>query len=238
MENGNKKPVIAIDGVSGSGKSTMARTLAKKYGYLYVDSGAMYRALTYYAMSQNYLNDGELLKSLLVADLSEVDITFGPDGHTMLNGRDVEKEIRSMEVSENVSMIATIPEVRRAMVMLQQKMPRDKGIVMDGRDIGTVVFPDADVKLFVVSDPKVRAERRYEELKAKGADVDFDSVLENIVSRDHTDSHRETSPRTKAHDAVEIDKSNMTIDEQNAAVDEIISSKLKKINNLKHTQSQ
>ena len=143
-----------------------------------------------------------------------------------------------MEVSENVSMIATIPEVRRAMVMLQQKMPRDKGIVMDGRDIGTVVFPDADVKLFVVSDPKVRAERRYEELKAKGADVDFDSVLENIVSRDHTDSHRETSPLTKAHDAVEIDNSNMTIDEQNAAVDEIISSKLKKINNLKHTQSQ
>lgn len=223
----DKKPIIAVDGVSGSGKSTIAKTIARKYGLLYIDTGAMYRAVTYYAMQQHYLNDGEFLKNLLIADLNKITIDFTPEGHTLLNGRDVEKEIRSMEVSGNVSLVSTVPEVRRAMVLLQQGISRQRGIVMDGRDIGTVVFPDADLKLFIVSDPRVRAERRFRELQAKGADVTFEQVLENIVSRDHTDSHRETSPLIKAPDAVEIDNSRLTPEQQNARIDEIIATKLK-----------
>ena len=219
---------IAIDGVSGSGKSTMARTLAHKYGFLYIDSGAMYRAVTYYAIKHNYLSDGELLKNVLSADLNKIDISFATDGHTLLNGEDVKKEIRSMEVAQGVSLVAAVPEVRMAMVMLQRALSAHNSVVMDGRDIGTVVFPRADVKLFVVSDPKVRAQRRLNELHAKGVDTDFDSVLKNIVDRDRIDSTREVSPLVKADDAIEIDNSNMSIDEQNALLDKIISEVLAK----------
>ena len=222
----DRKPIIAVDGVSGSGKSSIARAIAKKYGLLYVDTGAMYRAVTYYAIRKNYLSQGEFLKNLLIADLNKIKIDFAPNGHTLLDGEDVEDAIRSMEVSENVSLVSTVPEVRMAMVLLQRGVSRDRGIVMDGRDIGTVVFPEADVKLFIVSDPRVRAERRYKELKNKGLDVNFDEVLENITARDYTDSHREISPLVKAPDAVEVDNSALSIEEQNAKIDAIIDAKL------------
>lgn len=224
----DKKPIIAVDGVSGSGKSSIARAIAKKYGLLYVDTGAMYRAVTYYAMRKNYLSQGEFLKNLLIADLNKIKIDFAPNGHTLLDGEDVEGAIRSMAVSENVSLVSTVPEVRMAMVLLQRGVSRDHGIVMDGRDIGTVVFPEADVKLFIVSDPRVRAERRYKELKNKGLAVNFDEVLENITARDYTDSHREISPLVKAPDAIEVDNSTLSIEEQNAKIDTIIDTKLKK----------
>ncbi|MDD4820723.1 MAG: (d)CMP kinase [Flavobacteriales bacterium] len=224
----NDNITIAIDGVSGSGKSTMARTLAKKYGFLYVDSGAMYRAVTYYAIQHHYLSDGELLKNVLSADLNKIDISFAKDGHTILNGQDVEKEIRSMDVAAGVSLVAAVPEVRMAMVMLQRAISAHNSVVMDGRDIGTVVFPNANVKLFVTSDPKVRAQRRLDELKAKGTEVDFESVLKNIVERDRIDSTREVSPLTKADDAIELDNSYMSIEEQNAILDKIISETLAK----------
>lgn len=224
----DRKPIIAVDGVSGSGKSSIARTIAKKYGLLYVDTGAMYRAVTYYAMRKNYLSQGEFLKNLLIADLNKIKIDFASNGHTLLDGEDVEEAIRSMAVSENVSLVSAVPEVRMAMVLLQRGVSRDHGIVMDGRDIGTVVFPDADVKLFIVSDPRVRAERRYKELKNKGLAVNFDEVLKNITARDYTDSHREISPLVKAPDAVEVDNSALSIEEQNAKIDAIIDTKLKK----------
>ena len=223
----DKKPIIAVDGVSGSGKSTIARTIARKYGLTYIDTGAMYRAVTYYAMQKHYLWQGEFLKNLLIADLNKIEIGFAPDGHTLLNGRDVEAEIRSMEVSQNVSLVSSVAQVRTAMVLLQRSISRKNGIVMDGRDIGTVVFPDADVKLFIVSDPRVRARRRYEELMAKGMPADFDQVLENITSRDFTDSHREVSPLVKAPDAIEIDNSQLSPAQQEVEIDRIVAAKLK-----------
>lgn len=225
----DRKPIIAVDGVSGSGKSTIARTIARKYGLTYIDTGAMYRAVTYYAMRQRYLSQGEFLKNLLIADLNKIEIGFAADGHTLLDGRDVEDEIRSMEVSENVSLVSSVPEVRAAMVLLQRNISRKSGIAMDGRDIGTVVFPDADVKLFIVSDPQVRARRRYEELLRKGEKVDYEQVLENITSRDYTDSHRETSPLIKAPDAIEVDNSHLTLAEQEAEIDRIVRTKLKEL---------
>ena len=225
----DRKPIIAVDGVSGSGKSTIARTIARKYGLTYIDTGAMYRAVTYYAMRQRYLSQGEFLKNLLIADLNKIEIGFAADGHTLLDGRDVEDEIRSMEVSENVSLVSSVPEVRAAMVLLQRNISRKSGIAMDGRDIGTVVFPDADVKLFIVSDPQVRARRRYEELLRKGEKVDYEQVLENITSRDYTDSHRETSPLVKAPDAIEVDNSHLTLAEQEAEIDRIVRTKLKEL---------
>lgn len=229
MDAMEKKPIIAVDGVSGSGKSTIARALARKYGLTYIDTGAMYRAVTFYAMQQHYLSEGELLRNLLIADLNKIEIGFDAQGHTLLNGSDVEAEIRSMDVSQNVSLVASVPEVRAAMVLLQRNISRKSGIAMDGRDIGTVVFPHADVKLFIVSDPQVRAERRYRELLSKGEKVDFKQVLDNIVSRDYTDSHRETSPLIKAPDAVEVDNSHLTLEQQEALIDGIVREKLGKI---------
>ncbi len=223
----DRKPIIAVDGVSGSGKSTIARTLARKYGLTYIDTGAMYRALTYYAMQKHYLQEGEFFKNLLIADLNKIKIGFDAQGHTLLNGQDVEREIRSMEVSQNVSLVSSVPEVRRAMVLLQRSISRHNGIAMDGRDIGTVVFPDADIKLFIVSDPRVRARRRCDELKAKGAEVDFEQVLDNITSRDYMDTHRETSPLVKAPDAIEIDNSDLTLAQQEEEIDRIVAAKLK-----------
>jgi cytidylate kinase len=218
----DKPIIIAIDGVSGSGKSTMARTLAAKYNFMYVDTGAMYRAVTYYAIEKKYLTGETLLKGQLIDDLNKIDICFDENGHTLLNGVDVEDKIRGIEVSQGVSKIATIAEVRNAMVDQQRKMSHSHSVVMDGRDIGTTVFPNADIKLYVTSSPEVRARRRHAELMAKGEVVDYDTILKNITERDYIDSSREVSPLVKAADAIEIDNSSMSTDEQNTLINSII----------------
>ena len=218
----NKPIIIAIDGVSGSGKSTMARTLAAKYNFMYVDTGAMYRAVTLYAIEKGYLTKDTLLKKQLIDDLPDIDICFDSNGHTLLCGIDVEGKIRGMEVSSGVSKIATIPEVRSAMVDQQRKMSHSHSVVMDGRDIGTTVFPNADVKLYVTSSAEVRARRRLDELTAKGEKVEYDTILKNITERDYIDSSREVSPLTKAPDAIEIDNSHMSIEEQNSLINSIV----------------
>ena len=217
-----KKITIAIDGYSSCGKSTMAKDLAHEIGYIYVDTGAMYRSVTLFAMRNGLLNsDGSIKTDELKDRMDDIDISFRlnsatgrPD--TYLNGELVEKEIRTMEVSANVSRIATLPFVREALVAQQQAMGKKKGIIMDGRDIGTVVFPDAELKIFVTASAEGRARRRYDELKAKGMPADFDDILKNVKERDYIDSHRETSPLRKADDALELDNSNMTIDQQKA----------------------
>ena len=216
-----KKITIAIDGFSSCGKSTMAKELAKKIGYIYVDTGAMYRSVTLFAMRHGLFNaDGSVKTDALKQQMSNIDITFKfnekagrPD--TYLNGEYVEEAIRTLEVSNHVSPIAAIPFVRAAMVARQQGMGRDKGIVMDGRDIGTTVFPEAELKVFVTASAEVRARRRYDELKEKGIPADFDDILKNVQERDYIDSHREVSPLRKAADAIELDNSHMTIAEQN-----------------------
>ena len=216
-----KKITIAIDGFSSCGKSTMAKELAKKIGYIYVDTGAMYRSVTLFAMRHGLFNaDGSVKTDALKQQMGNIDITFKfnekagrPD--TYLNGECVEEAIRTLEVSNHVSPIAAIPFVRAAMVARQQGMGRDKGIVMDGRDIGTTVFPEAELKVFVTASAEVRARRRYDELKEKGIPADFDDILKNVQERDYIDSHREVSPLRKAADAIELDNSHMTIAEQN-----------------------
>ena len=215
-----KKITIAIDGHSSCGKSTMAKDLAREVGYVYVDTGAMYRSVTLYALRHNLFNeDGSVKTAELEKEMPNIQISFKfnaeagrPD--TYLNGECVEKEIRSLEVSSHVSPIAAVPFVRTAMVVQQQQMGKDKGVVMDGRDIGTTVFPDAELKIFVTASAQVRAQRRYDELKAKGMPADFDDILKNVEERDYIDSHREVSPLRKADDAIELDNSNMTIPEQ------------------------
>lgn len=214
------KITIAIDGYSSSGKSTMAKQLAKEIGYVYVDSGAMYRATTLFAIRHG-MTDSETKKvneETLINSLPEIHISFSlqPDGtqHTMLNGEDVEKEIRGMEVSGWVSPVAVIPEVRHYLVELQQQYGKDKGIVMDGRDIGTTVFPDAEMKVFVNASPEVRAQRRYDELKEKGTPADYEEVLANIKERDHIDTTRKESPLRKADDAFVLDNDNLTREQQ------------------------
>ncbi len=211
---------IAIDGFSSSGKSTMAKTLAKKIGYAYIDTGAMYRAVTLFCI-ENGLFDGDKVNAQrLIELLPEIKITFGVNPSTctsitMLNGKDVESEIRDMRVSGKVSLVATIGAVRREMVKQQQAMGTQKGIVMDGRDIGTVVFPDAEMKVYVDASPETRAQRRYDELKAKGDNsVTYEEVLKNVCERDHLDQTREESPLRKADDAIVLDNSNMTREEQ------------------------
>ena len=215
-----KKITIAIDGHSSCGKSTMAKDLAREVGYVYVDTGAMYRSVTLYALRHNLFNeDGSVNTPALEAEMPNIHISFKfnaetgrPD--TYLNNECVEKEIRSLEVSNHVSPIAAVGFVRSAMVAQQQQMGTDKGVVMDGRDIGTTVFPDAELKIFVTASAKVRAQRRYDELKAKGMPADFDDILKNVEERDYIDSHREVSPLRKADDAIELDNSDMTIPEQ------------------------
>lgn len=215
-----KKITIAIDGFSSCGKSTMAKDLAKEIGYIYVDTGAMYRSVTLYALRHNLFNaDGTIREEELQAQMKDINISFKinkvtgrPD--TYLNGENVENEIRTMEVSSHVSPIATLTFVRKALVEQQQRMGAEKGIVMDGRDIGTVVFPNAELKIFVTASAEVRAQRRYDELKAKGMEADFADILKNVQERDYIDSHRETSPLRKADDALELDNSQLTIAEQ------------------------
>lgn len=216
-----KKIIIAIDGYSSCGKSTMAKDLARRIGYVYVDTGAMYRAVTLFALRHNLFNDdGSVKTEELEKLMPQVKIGFKfnaatgrPD--TYLNSELVEGEIRGMEVSSHVSPIAAVPFVREALVAQQKAMGREKGIVMDGRDIGTTVFPDAELKIFVTASPEVRAKRRYDELKGKGQEADFDDILKNVEQRDYIDTHRETSPLRKADDAITLDNSHMTIDEQN-----------------------
>ena len=215
-----KKLIIAIDGYSSSGKSTMARDLARRIGYVYVDSGAMYRAVTLYAIEHGMASPEKGVDTkALIAALPDIHISFTPAGtdgkqHTLLNGRDVEKEIRDMQVSSLVSPVAVIPEVRRHLVALQQEYGREKGIVMDGRDIGTTVFPHAEMKVFVNASPEERARRRTHELAEKGEEVSYEDVLKNIRERDHIDTTRKESPLRKADDAVLLDNDNMTIPQQ------------------------
>lgn len=215
-----KKIVIAIDGYSSCGKSTMAKNLARQLGYVYVDTGAMYRAVTLYALRhQLFKADGEVDAASLQRAMPDIRISFQfnkqtgkPD--TYLYDELVEQEIRTMQVSERVSKIAALPFVRTALVAQQQRMGKDKGIVMDGRDIGTVVFPHAELKIFVTASAEVRAQRRYDELLQKGMPARYDDILKNVQERDYIDSHREVSPLRKADDAIELDNSNLTIDEQ------------------------
>ena len=218
----SRKIVIAIDGYSSSGKSTMARELAREIGYTYVDSGAMYRAVALYALRHGMADAPRhaLLTESLLPCLSDIKIAFSkPEGaegrqRTLLNGEDVEDQIRGMEVSEVVSLVAAVPEIRHYLVELQQAYGREKGIVMDGRDIGTTVFPDAEMKVFVDASAEERARRRTKELMEKGREVSYDEVLENIRRRDHIDSTRSESPLRKADDAVVLDNDRMTCAEQ------------------------
>ena len=215
-----KKITIAIDGHSSCGKSTMAKDLAKRIGYIYVDTGAMYRSVTLYALRNGLFHaNGTNKEEELRAQMGNIKISFQlnkatgrPD--TYLNGENVENQIRTMEVSSHVSVIAALPFVRAALVEQQQQMGAEKGIVMDGRDIGTVVFPNAELKVFVTASPEVRAQRRYDELKAKGIEANFDDILKNVQERDYIDSHRATSPLRKAEGAIELDNSNITIEQQ------------------------
>lgn len=214
-----KKIIIAIDGFSSSGKSTMARTLARLLGYKYIDTGAMYRAVTLYALRHGLASDGKVDVEALAEALPQIHISFaipGADGvgHCLLNGRDVEKEIRSLKVSEHVSPVAAIPAVRHYLVAEQQALGQGKGVVMDGRDIGTTVFPHAEMKVFVNASARTRALRRFNEMKAKGDNPDFQEVMANIEQRDHIDSTRSESPLRKADDAVELDNDNMSLQEQ------------------------
>lgn len=215
------KITIAIDGFSSCGKSTMAKDLAKEIGYIYIDSGAMYRAVTLYSMENGIFKGGDIDTEELERRIGDIHISFRLDPatgrpHTYLNGVNVENKIRTMEVSSKVSPISALGFVREAMVTQQQKMGEAKGIVMDGRDIGTTVFPHAELKIFVTASPEIRAQRRYDELKAKGQESSFDEILENVKQRDYIDQNREVSPLRKADDALLLDNSHLTIAEQKA----------------------
>ncbi|WP_299101734.1 (d)CMP kinase [uncultured Winogradskyella sp.] len=214
-----KKIVIAIDGFSSTGKSTIAKQLAKQLNYIYVDTGAMYRAVTYFALENECIGDSFFKEDDLINKLSEITITFKFNekagfAEVYLNGKNIESDIRTLKVSKYVSPVATLSEVRRKLVEQQQLMGKDKGIVMDGRDIGTVVFPDAELKIFMTASAETRAKRRYKELLDRGHNLSYEDVLENVTTRDHIDSTREDSPLVKANDAIEIDNSNLTIESQ------------------------
>jgi cytidylate kinase len=229
--NTMKKIVIAIDGFSSTGKSTIAKQLAKKLNYIYVDTGAMYRAVTYYALQHHLIGDDFFLSDELIENLSEINITFKFNeslgfSEVYLNGKNIEKAIRTLEVSRYVSPVATISEVRQKLVEQQQLMGKDKGIVMDGRDIGTVVFPDAELKIFMTASAETRAQRRYKELIERGHDLSYEEVLENVTTRDRIDSTREDSPLVKAEDAIEIDNSDLTIEEQVETLLKLVKSKI------------
>jgi len=226
--------VVAIDGHSSCGKSTIAKAVASKFGYIFIDSGAMYRAVTLFALRNNLVIDGEVKRQELIHALPEIKIQFryNPSkqtSDTCLNGENVEEEIRQLPVSQNVSPVATIAEVREVMVRLQQEMGKNKGIVMDGRDIGTVVFPEAELKFFVTASAEIRAKRRFDELTTKGESVSFAEILENLQERDRIDSTREASPLRKADDALILDNSYMSREEQLEWVIRKVEKKLAKI---------
>ncbi len=213
-----KRIIVAIDGHSSCGKSTMAKSLAAKVGYTYVDTGAMYRAVTLYSIRRGFFTATGIDTDALESEIGNIQISFSKDESgkqiTMLNGENVEKEIRGMEVSGKVSPIATIGFVREAMVEEQRKMGAGGAVVMDGRDIGTVVYPNAELKIFVTASAEIRAQRRYDEMVAKGDTPNYDDILKNVKERDYIDSHREISPLKQADDAVVLDNSNMTLQEQ------------------------
>ncbi|WGK64328.1 (d)CMP kinase [Croceiramulus getboli] len=213
-----KKIIIAIDGYSSTGKSTVARRLAKELDYIFVDTGAMYRAVTLYAMRRMLIHPTGFDKELLVRNLFKLSLRFKPNAEgkqeIYLCDENVEKEIRQMDVSNYVSQVATVPEVRKMLVKEQKEMGKDRGIVMDGRDIGTVVFPDAELKIFMTASAEERAKRRYKELIERGDEVTFEEVLENVQKRDHLDSTRKDSPLRKAEDAIEIDNTHTNLDDQ------------------------
>ena len=221
MENNTQKIVIAIDGFSSCGKSTFAKAIAARLGYIFIDTGAMYRAVTLYALEQGAIVDGKVDEAAVVALLPEVNITFKFNAErgasdVYVNGELAEGKIRTIEVSNCVSGVSSIREVREKLVAMQQQMGRERGVVMDGRDIGTVVFPDAELKIFMTAEPKVRAERRYAELTAKGDKVTMEEILENVISRDKADMERAISPLRQAEDAVVLDNSYMSVEEQMA----------------------
>lgn len=230
----NRQVVIAIDGYSSCGKSTFAKAIAKKLGYAYIDSGAMYRATTLYGLQNGAFDaEGTLNSTKLIQALPQITITFKFNNEksrneTFLNGTCVEDEIRTIAIADKVSRVAEIAEVREQMVLLQQQMGQKKGIVMDGRDIGTVVFPDAEFKIFMTADPAIRAQRRYDELKAKGETVDIKEVEENIRKRDYIDENREVSPLRKADDALVLDNSHITVEQQMEWVEEHLNRILEK----------
>lgn len=210
---------IAIDGYSSCGKSTLAKALASKLGYNYVDTGAMYRAITLYALRTEIIRDGELDTDALIEVLPDIDISFHYNpltraSETCLNGENVEKELRTMEISDNVSKVSTVKEVRAKLVALQRSLGRDKGVVMDGRDIGTNVFPNAELKLFMMADKDVRAQRRLDELTSKGQIVSFDEVKRNLEMRDYEDTHRKENPLSKARDAIVLDNTDLNREQQ------------------------
>ena len=214
-----KKITIAIDGYSSCGKSTMAKDLAREVGYIYIDSGAMYRAVTLYCLENQLFTAEGIDTARLEANMPGIHISFQLNPETgrpmtYLNGVNVEDRIRTMEVSNRVSPVAVLPFVREALVKLQQDMGKEKGIVMDGRDIGTTVFPEAELKIFVTASAEVRAQRRYDELKAKGQEASFEEILANVKERDYIDQNREVSPLRKADDAILLDNSHLTIEEQ------------------------
>lgn len=221
MDKSVKKIVIAIDGFSSCGKSTFAKAIAARLGYIFIDTGAMYRAVTLCALNQGLVGEQSVDEAAVVAMLDRVNISFKFNSErgasdVYVNGECVEREIRTIEVSSCVSRISSIREVREKLVALQQQMGCDRGVVMDGRDIGTVVFPDAELKIFMTADPKVRAERRYAELTAKGDKVTMEEILENVISRDNADMTRAISPLRQAEDAIVLDNSYMSVEEQMA----------------------
>lgn len=221
MSQNSRKIVIAIDGFSSCGKSTFAKAIAARLGYIFIDTGAMYRAVTLYALEHGAVVDGEVLSDKVVELLPQIEISFSFNSERgasdiYINGEQVEQKIRSIEVSNLVSKISSIAQVREKLVAMQQGMGQQRGVVMDGRDIGTVVFPDAELKIFMTADPKVRAQRRYDELTAKGDNVTMEEILENVLSRDHADMNREISPLRQADDAIVLDNSHMSVEEQMA----------------------
>jgi len=227
-----KHVIIAIDGYSSTGKSTIAKQLAKKFEFVYVDTGAMYRAVTLFAMRNGYVSNDGMVSPDLINRLDEIHLEFKFNkelgyGEMYLNNENVEREIRSIEVSNKVSFVSEISEVRKKLVQQQQEMGTKASLVMDGRDIGTVVYPNADIKLFITASAEVRAERRYKELTKKGDSVSYEEILENVVTRDRIDTTRKDSPLVKAGDAIEIDNSDMTMDEQFELISKLVAEKLK-----------
>ena len=226
----DKKLIIAIDGYSSCGKSTFARLIAKELNYIFIDSGAMYRAITLFCMRKNYISHSNVNTAAIICELKDIhiDFVFNPDINeyeTFLNSENVEKEIRNLDVTAHVSRISQIAEVRERLVELQRQIGVSKGIVMDGRDIGTVVFPDADIKIFMTASVDIRARRRHIELKSKGVNIDFEEVKRTIIARDIADENRDISPLRRAEDAIILDNSRMTVDDQMIWIKEIIERK-------------